>query len=151
MQRILADTNILLRGVEPDHPSHHIADNATFTLAKRGDIICILPQNIFEFWNVCTRPANQNGFGWSVERTDREVSRLEKVFEILPDSHAIYTEWRDIVRDHAVLGKQVHDARIAAAMRVHQIRKLLTFNARHFKRFDDIEIINPDFAIGSDA
>ena len=62
---------------------------------------------------------------------------------ILPDRQAIYREWRKLVVQHAVLGKQVHDARIAAAMKVHQITQLLTFNSKDFVRFDQITLIDP--------
>lgn len=48
------------------------------------------------------------------------------------------------VLEDSVTGKQVHDARIVAAMNVHQITKLLTFNTKDFKRFQNIELIDPN-------
>jgi len=148
--QILADTNILLRGVEPGHPSHVVAANATYTLGKQGGIVCVLPQNLIEFWNVCTRPEQQNGLGWSAGRADKELERLETIFTVLPESPAIYSEWRALVRDNSVLGKQVHDARIVAAMNVHGITALLTFNLKDFKRFQHIELVDPDSLVNSD-
>lgn len=133
MDDILADTNILLRSAEPAHPTHNQAVNAVKTLLANGDRVCLIPQNLIEFWNVATRPIDKNGFGWSP--TDVEISRLESLLTVLPESQAIYREWRKVVLDNSVLGKQVHDARIVAAMNVHQITKLLTFNTKDFKRF----------------
>ena len=44
---------------------------------------------------------------------------------------------------HGVAGVQVHDARLAAAMRVHGVKRILTFNDRDFARYADIEAIHP--------
>jgi predicted nucleic acid-binding protein len=141
---IQADTNILLRSAEPAHPTHQQAVNAVKTLLANGDRVCLIPQNLIEFWNVATRPVDKNGFGWSPTKTDVEISRLESLLTVLPDSQAIYREWRKVVLAKSVLGKQVHDARIVAAMNVHQITKLLTFNLKDFKRFGHITLIDPN-------
>jgi len=42
-----------------------------------------------------------------------------------------------------VSGVQVHDARLAAAMRVHGVKRILTFNDRDFARYADMEAIHP--------
>lgn len=36
---------------------------------------------------------------------------------------------------HSVLGVQVHDARLAAAMYVHRVNHILTLNVSDFSRF----------------
>jgi hypothetical protein len=41
------------------------------------------------------------------------------------------------------MGKQAHDTRLVAAMTVHQITHLLTFNTDDFKRFTEITAIDP--------
>jgi predicted nucleic acid-binding protein len=150
LEKILTDTNVLLRGAQPEHFSHVVADNAIYSLGNNGDVICILPQNLIEFWNVCTRPLEQNGFGWSIIRASNELARLEKIFTVLPDSEAVYSEWKSLVVENSVLGKQVHDARIVAAMKVHGISKLLTFNLKDFKRFQHITLLDPNSFVNSD-
>jgi predicted nucleic acid-binding protein len=139
----LADTNILLRSAEPAHPTHADAVRAVSILLNRGERVCVLPQNLIEFWNVATRPASVNGLGFSLSQTDAEVSRLESLLTVLPDSPAIYPEWRHLVVAHSVSGKQVHDARIVAAMNVHQLRHLLTFNLDDFKRYPSLTLYDP--------
>ncbi|CAN5503607.1 hypothetical protein BH10ACI1_BH10ACI1_17400 [soil metagenome] len=139
----LSDTNIILRLAEPTHPMHGATLSAVTKLFANGDNLCLLPQNLIEFWNVATRPADKNGLGWTTAQTDAEVADLEKIFTVLPDSPAIFTEWRHLVVKHSVLGKQVHDTRIVAAMNVHKITHLLTFNIDDFKRFAGITLINP--------
>ncbi len=140
----MVDTNIILRSAEPHHPTHEQAVTAVKTLLLEGNRVCLIPQNLIEFWNVATRPTDKNGFGWNVSVTNIEVSRLETLLFVMPDSQSIYREWKKLVLKHLVLGKQVHDTRIVAAMNVHKIKKLLTFNSKDFKRFQNIEIIDPN-------
>lgn len=88
----LADTNVLLRSVSPAHPAHGAAVHAVATLLTRGERVCVFPQNLIEFRNVATRPANLNGLCMTVAQTDAEVSRLESLLALLPDDPAIYAE-----------------------------------------------------------
>jgi predicted nucleic acid-binding protein len=139
----LADTNILLRLVELHSPHHAEAENAVDKLLQNGDTLFLTLQNISEFWNVCTRPLDKNGLGFSISQTDAELSKIEQVFEILPDTEDVYRNWRELVVNHSVSGAQVHDAKIVAAMKAHSIQNLLTFNAKDFKRYTEIKAIEP--------
>ena len=48
------------------------------------------------------------------------------------------------VRKHQVLGKEAYDAKLVAAMRVHQIKRILTYNEQDFRRYEDLQILHPD-------
>jgi predicted nucleic acid-binding protein len=139
----LTDTNIILRLAEPAHPMHDAALAAVKKLFADGHNLCLIPQNLIEFWNVAKRPSDKNGLGRTTEQTDADVAGLESVFTVLPDNAEIYPEWRRLVVAHLVAGKQVHDTRLVAAMNVHKITHLLTFNTSDFKRFDGIVLIDP--------
>ena len=139
----LADTNILLRLVELQSPHHAAAKNAVDKLLKNGDTLFLTLQNISEFWNVCTRPLDKNGLGFSVTQTDAELSKIERVFDLLPDTEEVCRNWRELVVKHSVSGVKVHDAKIVAAMKAHNIQNLLTFNAKDFKRYTYIKAVEP--------
>jgi predicted nucleic acid-binding protein len=139
----LADTNILLRLVQTQSPHHVEAKNAARKLLQRGDTLFITLQNVSEFWNVCTRPKDKNGLGFTVAETDAELTKIEQVFDFLPDTIEVYQNWRELVVKHSVSGVQVHDAKIAASMKAHNIENLLTFNAKDFKRYSDIKAVEP--------
>ncbi len=139
----IVDSNILLRLVEPGHAMHADALAASSAMFGAGETIHTLPQNIAEFWNVCTRPLDKNGLGLKPPQTDAEVTRLETLFPVIPDTASIYSEWRELVVKYAVSGAQVHDARIVAAMNAHGVTRLLTFNAQDFKRYQGIEVFTP--------
>src|SRR6266566_1127867 len=83
-----------------------------------GEIVSVIPQNLIEFWAVATRPTLNNGLGMSVDETAQHIAAFKTVFQLLPDSDSIFKEWQRLVVRHQVLGKQAHDARLVAAMRL---------------------------------
>lgn len=139
----LVDTNMLLRSVAPSHPMYALAINAIGILLGRSEELYITPQNLIEFWNVYTRPADRNGLGCSVGEAKIEINRLKSIFPLLPDIPAIYGEWESLVITHAVKGVNVHDARLVAVMLAHSVTHILTFNTEDFKRFSQITVVHP--------
>jgi predicted nucleic acid-binding protein len=139
----LVDTNILLRVARRSDPQHKLIDTALATLAEGKTIFYYTHQNIAELWNVMTRPVDNNGFGFTVGKAEGAVRVIEAGMNLLPDSEAAYQEWRRIVVEYAVLGVQVHDARLAAVMRVHGVRHILTLNELDFKRYGGITVVHP--------
>ncbi|MGA2596236.1 MAG: hypothetical protein ABSH09_04400 [Bryobacteraceae bacterium] len=91
---------------------------------------------------MATRPVVNNGLGFSVALTHGEVEKIERFLTILPDSPAVYVEWKRLVIRHEVLGSEVHDAKLVATMNVQSIRRILTFNTGDFARYD-IEAVRP--------
>ena len=101
------------------------------------------PQNVLEFLNTCTRPVDRNGYGLSPQDSDQRARFFEQKLRLLPDNLAIHEEWRRLLVTYSVSGVQVHDARLVAAMRVHGIKHILTFNDRDFTRYADIQAVRP--------
>lgn len=140
----LVDTNILLRMTRRADPQHQLVDAALAQLAGQGTILHFTHQNIAELWNAMTRPLTRNGLGLTVADAEREVRAIEAGMNFLPDSEAVYREWRRIVFQYGVLGVQVHDARLAAAMYVHRVSHILTLNVTDFGRFSGLVTVHPN-------
>jgi predicted nucleic acid-binding protein len=119
------------------------ATTAISILLKRGEELYITPQNLIEFWNVCTRPKDKNGLGYSITETREEVAKLKTMFPLLMDTSAIYPEWERLVSTYQVKGVNVHDARLVAAMLIHNLTHILTFNIDDFRRYVEITPVNP--------
>jgi len=139
----LIDTNVLLRSIDTEHAMYADAVSATSTLLDRGEALYVISQNLIEFWRTCTRPADRNGFGMTTSQALVELKRIESIFPRLPDVPDLYDEWRKLVLTHEVLGVQVHDARLVAAMQVHGIENILTFNVQDFRRYTEITVVHP--------
>lgn len=139
----LLDTNIVLRVVNREDPQHALVSDAVAALGNAGAGMCVTPQNLVEFWNVATRPAAKNGLGRAHEWAATEMTRAQRLFRLVPDHPDVFEEWKRIVLHYRVSGVRVHDARLAAFMRVHGVPNILTFNTRHFTRFPFLTVVNP--------
>jgi predicted nucleic acid-binding protein len=142
MATYLFDTNILLRLLDVTAAQHPLVSQAVLILESQEHVLKVCSQNIVEFWAVATRPIAANGFGWNLEQTRSEVDRILSIYELLPDSPAIFATWLELVTTYKVSGKQVHDARLAATTKVHDIENLLTLNVDDFKRFN-VKAVHP--------
>jgi predicted nucleic acid-binding protein len=143
MGSYLADTNLLLRLADPGSEQHAVTTRALAHLLGRGDEVYLTPQNFIEFWAVATRPVDANGFGWSSERTAKELSELRERFPMLPDSPEIFDHWFELVQRFSVNGKRVHDARLVAVLQAHRVEHLVTFNTQDFALFPFLSLLHP--------
>ncbi|MGA3211414.1 MAG: hypothetical protein ABSD20_08900 [Terriglobales bacterium] len=91
-----------------------------------------------------TRPFAKNGFGLGKDDAERGVRAIEAAMILLPDSAAVYQEWRRIVVQYDIVGVQVHDARLAASMYVHGVNHILSFNVADFRRFNGLKALDPN-------
>ena len=142
----LADTNILLRFLLRNDPAYPAIRQAVRSLKARGEQIVITSQSMAEFWNVCTRPSTaRGGLGLSVEATEMRLRLLERHFPVLPDSPVVYERWKELVLAHKVIGVNVHDARLVAAMMiVHDVTHILTANVKDFVRYSAVTAVAPE-------
>ena len=142
-QPVLLDTNILVRLCKEDDPQRPAAEEALRTLAGRGDRVCVVPQCAYEFHVVVTRPVLDNGLGLDPAAAVAAMDELLTRFHLLRDERGVFTRWRDLVLARPTRGRTSHDARLVAAMLRHRVPALLTFNAKHFRRFDGITVLDP--------
>lgn len=134
----LTDTSIITRTIHTGNPSQQTVIDALAKLRTRGETMCVVPQNLIEFWAVATRPIASNGLGLSVEDAENEIAKVKLHFVLKTENETIFENWEKLVKDFSVSGKTTHDARIVAAMQTHQIENLLTFNVADFKRYSSI-------------
>jgi predicted nucleic acid-binding protein len=81
--------------------------------------------------------------GLSISAAAGEVERIKSIFLFVPDTPDIYPAWQNLVIQLRVFGKPTHDARLVAAMQVHGITAILTFDKTGFSRYPGIEVVDP--------
>jgi predicted nucleic acid-binding protein len=145
---VLLDTNVLVRLADSRDPQHGDADGAARKLRGAGDRLHTVSQCHVEFWSVVTRPAANNGLGLAAAEAARQLRILDTLYPRLPDADgdAVYPNWLRIVQAVGVSGKQVHDARLVAAMLTLGMTHILTFNVADFARFaapNGITVLDP--------
>src|SRR5690242_1518797 len=128
----LVDTNILTRMADLAHAMHQEALDAVRLLTQQGHKLHVISQNFYEFWVVATRPVNVNGLGKTVAEALADLVCFEGLFHRLDETTPLYSVWKNLVASTPVLGKNAHDARFVAAMAVHGLTHLLTFDAQDF-------------------
>jgi predicted nucleic acid-binding protein len=141
---MLVDTSVLIRTLQPHHSLYIPADRAIRLLPERGTELHVVAQNLIELWTVATRPLGENGLGMTPAKAASELERIKSIFLFLPETPAIYPAWEALVVQHQVMGRSAHDARLVAAMRVHGLTAILTFDRTGFSRYPGIEVVHPE-------
>ncbi len=139
----LVDTNILTRLADQPHAMHQEALGAVRLLSQQGHMLHVVPQNFYEFWVVATRPASVNGLGKTAADALLDLTYLKGLFLWLDDSPLVYGIWEGLVTGTPIIGKNAHDARFVAAMGVHSLTHLLTYNVQDFRQYPAITAVTP--------
>lgn len=137
------DTNTCLYFLQPEHAYHQVTSEALSLLVRKREGLCVAPQNLVEIWAVATRPIKNSGLGFNTAQSAEALHRVRKLFAVLAETDRILPAWEQLVINHRVSGKATHDARLVAAMRVHGLSSILTFNTSDFLRYPGMEVINP--------
>jgi predicted nucleic acid-binding protein len=150
--RYLIDTGILLRIIDEQDPQHELVQSVFERFGRERHDAYITAQNIAELWNVATRPTANNGLNLSPAIISRLFGdMIEPLCTVLTEPDILLSEFRRLLLQYNVVGKQVHDARLVAMMLVWQIDNLLTLNDRDFRRYEPegIKIVTPVSLIAS--
>ncbi|WP_160148112.1 type II toxin-antitoxin system VapC family toxin [Rubripirellula obstinata] len=137
----MLDTSVVVRLAQPTTPSCKAVLNTLDELGQQGYEFCIVPQVIYEYWVVVTRPLANNGLAFSADDTTLEIAKLASLFTVLRDERTVFEHWQQLVTSYKVIGKNAHDARIVAAMHRHGINDLLTLNPKDFRRYAKINLL----------
>ena len=90
-----------------------------------------------------------NGLGLTPAHAERVLVHVEPSVVRLRDLDSAYPEWKRLVAQFGVSGKTAHDARLVAAMNVHGVKRILTFNIGDFTRYSEIQAVSPADIVGA--
>ena len=144
--RVLLDTNVLMRLTNEDDPQRPTAKKAVEILESAGGELFIVPQNVYEYWTAATRVAGQNGFGMTPEEAIERIESFAEVFTLLDDDGLVRAFLR-LMKRHDVRGPNSYDGRLVAAMELLSLSHLLTFNVGDFRRYSEIEVLDPNLVV----
>lgn len=126
---MLIDTGILLRAFDASSAEYGQIRQSLRVLWARQERLVVTLQNLAEFWNVSTRPADKNGYGLSAELAGKRLALIERICEVLTEDENSYRVWRGLLTTHSVTGVAVHDARLVSVMLCHGVSNFLTLAA----------------------
>jgi len=124
--------------------AHHLAVGLAISELRKQELdVYISWQSLYEFLAVATRlPANQ-GLGWIQSQAVAGLNQVRSSVIVLFDTPLIANRLTEIVQAYSVVGKSVHDARLVATIDVAKINTILTINAKDFRRYHNITVIDP--------
>jgi toxin-antitoxin system PIN domain toxin len=140
---IAVDTNILVYAHREDSPFHSSAARCIAELAEGTAPWAIPWPCVHEFIAIVTHP-----------RIYRPPTPLETVCDqveawmespnltTLTEAEGYWPQLRSVVMSGQVIGLRVHDARIVAICRQHDVRELWSAD-RDFNRFHGLSVVNP--------
>jgi predicted nucleic acid-binding protein len=146
---ILVDTNILLRLVQVGHAHCQVAFDALALLATQDqEHFAVAPQCLYELYVVATRPIAVQGLGLTAHEGQAEIVKALALFPLLPETSHVFHTWETLIAKYGVIGKTAHDTRLVAMMIEHRLARVLTFNDSDFRRYTEIEPLNPFDVLG---
>ena len=139
---MFVDPNVLVAARFVNAPGHLAACRGLDHAGNSEEPLHISRQIVREYLVVVTRPQTW----WESLGMDdalKDATRLVSSFTILEDGPNVMAALTALCREVPVAGKQIHDANIAATMLAHGERRLLTLNAKDFRRYGErIELMN---------
>jgi predicted nucleic acid-binding protein len=138
---ILVDTNVLVYATAPSSPFHQQAVAALHRLSQRNAEVWISRQVLREYLVQLTRPGvlPQPIAG---QTASRQLAALSRMYRVADENDSVTTALLQLVSQGLASGKQVHDANVVATCIAFGIRRVLTNNGAHFKRFSQFVAID---------
>jgi len=137
--RCMVDTNVLIYSTVSSSPWHQEARGWLAALLDEGIELCIIPQIVREYLVILTR-GDIFEEQFTPEEALDELEAILPTFILLDENEETVSHLRNLVRRYQVRGKSVHDANIVASMLTHDITRLVTYNTRDFRRYQEITI-----------
>ena len=140
---VAVDTNILVYAHRKDSPWHTRAAGCLIALAEGNEPWAIPWPCVHEFFGVATHPKiYRPPTPTEAALADLDVWMESPSLRLIGETAAYWPVLRQMLRNSAVAGPMVHDARIAAICTAHGVVTLLSAD-RDFSRFPEIQVRNP--------
>lgn len=140
---IAVDTNLLVYAHREDSPWHAGAASRLAELAEAREPWAIPWPCLHEFLAIVTHPriyAPPTPLAAALDQVDAWLESPSVA--LLAEADGYWTELRAQLAGGRIAGPQVHDARVAALCRFHELRELWSAD-RDFGRFPGVRVRNP--------
>ncbi len=141
--KLLLDSNVLLRWADSRAPEHADCMEAVVRVATASNVVYVCAQVMIESYVVATRPTEVNGLGLAPKEAQQFLADIENSSPCLPEPPNIGKLWSDLITRHSVMGRQAHDARLAALMLSQGVDAIITLNFQDFARYPEITPLTP--------
>ncbi len=143
----LLDTNVLVGSLYADDYRYPTARPLLDQAQNEDAGLCLVPQVLTEFYAVVTNPDRVSEKKSSSEALEAIRSFLALPgLTLLPVPVDVVDRLVTLLEQHPVERHHVFDVQLVAAMLGNGVKKIYTYNVRHFTRFAEIEATEPTTA-----
>ncbi|MBK9017834.1 MAG: type II toxin-antitoxin system VapC family toxin [Saprospiraceae bacterium] len=141
-KKLLIDTNILVYANTPSSPLCQTARNKLLALAPAYHSFWISRQSIREYMVVMT---NLMKIAGKIDHKAllADVNNFLSTYEITDEIPPVTSNLVELVMNHELVGKKIHDANLVANMLAFDIDSILTNNVDDFQPFSHLISIRP--------
>ncbi len=135
---MLVDTNILVYAVNTTATRHEAARDF---LRREFEQVVVAHQNILESLRVMTHSKFPSPL--SIQETMRISEDFTSTFRVISPKPETLFVFHELIQKYSCLSNTIFDAYLVATALTNGIYTIATENERHFRIFDEIEVINP--------
>lgn len=138
------DTNILVYALFESAEHHAPARALLDTAVDVNAGLCLLPQNLVEFYSAVTNPRRVSDPKTSAEALEAMADILALPgIEILPVPTDVVARVVELLRRRPVTGAKVHDVHLVAGLLGNAVTQIYTFNTDDFTPFEELSVFEP--------
>jgi len=139
---IFVDTNILVYATAKSSPLHLKAQQILSQYLSSNTDLWISRQIIREYIATLSRSQSFSN-PVSASQLAADIHKFSQIFSIADDNDQVTQNLLNLVQNHQVMGKRIHDANIVATMLAYNVTNLITHNVSDFNGFSSSITIIP--------
>jgi predicted nucleic acid-binding protein len=140
-KRCFVDTNVLIYSTVAGNPWYAESRHWLVLQHQMGTLLYVTPQILREYLVVLTR-GTVFEVQFTVEQAVTALNDMLPWLHVLDEPSGLQRTLCELVLKHQVRGKHIHDANVVAAMLLHSVYYLATYNRADFVVFDEITLVD---------
>ena len=139
---IFLDSNVVVAFIADDHERHFRSNSFIIEETRKETTFAVSPQVMGEAFRALTSPSGVEHPISAEEflRSSERMLQASNFYMLSPGKTAFFIAVKTAVK-LGVTSHRIFDLILYGTMREHEIRKLATFNEKHFAKLDGIELV----------
>jgi uncharacterized protein len=138
----LIDANVLVYAMDANAPQHAASRTLLESARNTSTTVYVTLQILCEFYSIVTNPRRVLKPRSAADALSAISSLLAyvQVLSLPPDA---VDGLLDLLRRRPVIGGEVFDLQLIAAMKANGVLRIYTFNREDFEAFPELEVLTP--------
>lgn len=138
----VVDANVLVYAMDASAVQYTASRALVEAGRTRSANLFVTLQILCEFYSIVTNARRVANPRASADALSATVGLLGSV-QVLPAPANVVDIWIDLVRRRPVVGGDIFDLQLVAAMLANGVRRIYTFNTDDFRMFNELIVVTP--------